>query len=825
MKNEDNQEKNIKDDEINKEEKNIYQTTLSQIKNNNNSNKKQKIYENQLVKNDNCEYKEKKNNEVDKSDNKEIDKAENQIIEDAENKIIDNNEKIDNTKKPDDNEIIEKTEKEITEKLNKIIETPEKIKQLDNKINEEIKDEMNENENNEINEDNNKIEQKPKNFGHSKMKVIYGEIKTEALNKSKKKREDKKEKGKNKEEEEKKNKKEKNEESIQLEQNVINEEESKIENVYLNLTADGGIKKKIIKEGKGESPSDGKNVFIFYVSKYKDRIFDQTKKDTIFSFTIGENKVIKGWEIAVKSMKIGEKAEFIMTSDYTYGDEKFNDYIPPKSTLTYEIELIAVNNSDSENSLEKMTYEEKLQWGKLLKREGVEKFKSDDIIGAKECFIKALSFLKTMDPKKEEEKEGVDLYLTTLSNICNCFNKEKEYNSVIEISSIGLKIKLLPKLLYFRAIAYAFTEEFESANNDLDNLSKVLLNESEADGDMNKEEAQKKIDQTIDYIKDIINIRKKIYIEKNNKYSRAIFRQYLYNNKSLVNKPLIPPVETNLDNPFVFFDIKIGEKSAGKIVFELYKNVVPRTAENFRFLCTNEEMTFKGTSIHKIIKNFVIGGGELNNNKGNGQCLYGEYFDDENYTYCHCRRGLLTMGNEGKNKNNSKFLITLKYIPWFDGKHVVFGQIIKGIEIIKEIEEIETDDEDKPLTEIIIENCGEIIEKDEYIIKNEKNKKVKEEEIIKEEKEEKGEEKKEDKKEEESIIKEEKKENEINEGNIIKEEKENKGEEKVINEKIMNEEEKVIKSENEEIGKIKDGEKAEEDKTTNEENENNEKKS
>jgi cyclophilin family peptidyl-prolyl cis-trans isomerase len=292
-----------------------------------------------------------------------------------------------------------------------------------------------------------------------------------------------------------------------------------------------------------------------------------------------------------------------------------------------------------------------------------------------------------------------------------------------------------------------------------------------------------------------------------------------------VNKPLIPPVETNLDNPFVFFDIKIGEKSAGKIVFELYKNVVPRTAENFRFLCTNEEMTFKGTSIHKIIKNFVIGGGEINNNKGNGQCLYGEYFDDENYIYCHCRRGLLTMGNEGKNKNNSKFLITLKYIPWFDGKHVVFGQIIKGIEIIKEIEEIETDDEDKPLTEIIIENCGEIIEKDEYIIKNEKNKKVKEEEIIKEEKEEKGEEKKEDKKEEESIIKEEKKENEINEGNIIKEEKENKGEEKVINEKIMNEEEKVIKSENEEIGKIKDGEKAEEDKTTNEENENNEKKS
>ena len=104
------------------------------------------------------------------------------------------------------------------------------------------------------------------------------------------------------------------------------------------------------------------------------------------SFTIGENKVIKGWEIAVKSMKICEKSEFIMTSDYTYGDKEINEWIPAKSALNFEIELIAVSNNDSEKSLDNMTYEEKLQWGQLLKKEGVEKFKSNDITGAKECF-------------------------------------------------------------------------------------------------------------------------------------------------------------------------------------------------------------------------------------------------------------------------------------------------------------------------------------------------------------------------------------------------------------------------------------------------------
>ncbi len=777
MNNEDNQGKKNEDNKINNEKKDNNKSVILEKINFDKSQKNKKIYENQLTEKKNIESSNNKiaeNNVVDKLDNK---KKENNETINSENKILceimDNNEIIDN-----------KGKKNIEYPENKIIDNIS----IENKIDEE----KNENKINDINKD----EKKPKNFGHSKMKLVYEEIKKEALNKSKKRKEEKKA------EEEKKTEEENQEQNL----NVINNEEPKIEDVYKNVTEDGGIQKKILKKGKGEPPSNGKMVFIFYKSKYKDKIFAQTKENTVFSFTIGENKVIKGWEIALKSMQIGERAEFIMTSDYTYGDKQFNDSIPAKSTLTYEIELVGVSNNDSGNELDKMTYDEKLQWGQLLKKEGVEKFKSNDIIGAKECFIKALSFLKTMDPEKEEEKEGVDLYLTTLSNICNCFNKEKEYNSVIYFSSMGLNIKLLPKLLYFRAIAYAYTEEFESANNDLDNLSKVLLTEK-GEGTVTAEE-QKNIEQTLNYIKDIINERKKIYIEKNKNYSRAIFRQYLYNDKPLVNNTLIPPLEPNPDNPFVFFEIKIGEKSVGKIIFELYKNVVPMTAENFRFLCVNDKegMTFKGTYLNKMIKNFVIGGGELENNKEKEKCIYGEYFDDENYIYCHCRRGLLTMDNEGKNKNNSKFLITLKYIPWFDGKHVVFGQIIKGMEIIKDIEEIETDNEDKPMIKIIIEDCGEIFEKDEFIIKKENNQKENEIHNIEEEKEEKKEEKKEGE-------------------DIIKEEKEKKEEEKIINEELKKEEEKkIINEEKVETGIVKNEEKTEEDKKINKDCEENDKK-
>ena len=134
---------------------------------------------------------------------------------------------------------------------------------------------------------------------------------------------------------------------------------------YINITEDGGVKKKIIKEGTGEQAKEGSEVHVNYIGRNKDnKIFDQTK-DKPFTFKIGGGQVIKGWEIGVKTMKVGEKSEFILSPEYAYGEKKMSDLIPENSTLTFEIELLKVEIPKKDIS--EMTFEEKLAEGKKFK--------------------------------------------------------------------------------------------------------------------------------------------------------------------------------------------------------------------------------------------------------------------------------------------------------------------------------------------------------------------------------------------------------------------------------------------------------------------------
>lgn len=166
----------------------------------------------------------------------------------------------------------------------------------------------------------------------------------------------------------------------------------------------------------------------------------------------------------------------------------------------------------------------------------------------------------------------------------------------------------------------------------------------------------------------------------------------------------------------VFFDISIGGKTAGRVVFELFDDITPKTTENFKQLCLKTP-GYKDSIFHRVIKDFMIQGGDYENFNGTGgSSIYGEKFDDENFELKHDEPFLLSMANAGPNTNGSQFFVTTVKTPHLDGKHVVFGKVISGKSVIRKVERTETGESDRPLKECKVINCGILNEGDPLVI-------------------------------------------------------------------------------------------------------------
>ncbi|KAJ1657533.1 hypothetical protein IWQ61_003072 [Dispira simplex] len=171
--------------------------------------------------------------------------------------------------------------------------------------------------------------------------------------------------------------------------------------------------------------------------------------------------------------------------------------------------------------------------------------------------------------------------------------------------------------------------------------------------------------------------------------------------------------------PRVFFDIEVDGEPLGRIVFELFINDAPRTAENFRCLCTGERgmgpinqvpLHYKGSIFHRIIKGFMLQGGDFVRRNGTGgESIYGATFADENLKRTHDTEGLLSMANRGPNTNSSQFFVTVRPTPHLDGKHVVFGRVVQGFPVVEQLEQVPVDEKDRPQKVVVITHCGELV--------------------------------------------------------------------------------------------------------------------
>merc|ERR1711915_872616 len=161
--------------------------------------------------------------------------------------------------------------------------------------------------------------------------------------------------------------------------------------------------------------------------------------------------------------------------------------------------------------------------------------------------------------------------------------------------------------------------------------------------------------------------------------------------------------------PKVYFEMTAGGEKLGKITWELRADVVPKTAENFRQLCTGEPgFGYKGSSFHRVIPQFMCQGGDFTNHNGTGgESIYGMKFPDENFKLKHQGEGILSMANAGKNTNGSQFFICTVETAWLDGAHCVFGKVTKGMDVVKSIERVGSQS-GKTAKPVVIADCGQL---------------------------------------------------------------------------------------------------------------------
>eukprot|EP00928_Gymnodinium_smaydae_P020709 TRINITY_DN18012_c0_g1_i1.p1 TRINITY_DN18012_c0_g1~~TRINITY_DN18012_c0_g1_i1.p1 ORF type:complete len:348 (+),score=92.31 TRINITY_DN18012_c0_g1_i1:44-1045(+) len=322
---------------------------------------------------------------------------------------------------------------------------------------------------------------------------------------------------------------------------------------------------------------------------------------------------------------------------------------------------------------------EQLRLAQEAKERGAELYKQQRFTEARDAWREALFHLPSGEDKVALGRLEVSLHLN-LSQVYLQLKSDKDYVDAITHATEALKLEgESSKALFRRGCALAALGQRQAAAGDLQRAARLEPRNAE--------------------------IRKK-YEELKRQASE----------EEAANE-LPPPVHRLEELPRCFLDISVGGAESSRMVFALYTDTVAKTAENFRQLCTGEhsgltsrgkKFSYKGSVLHRIVPGLIVQGGDFENANGTGgESIYGRRFQDEAFRDKHTRRGLLGMANDGPNTNGSNFFVLLQPAEHLDRKHVIFGELVEGFDLLDKLEQQSLDDEGRPLSDCVVVDCGE----------------------------------------------------------------------------------------------------------------------